>query len=220
MSFLGGERIDGIDAPLPPGERVRWQGRPALGPLARRAFHVRAILLYFGALGALRAVFAVQDGRPGPEVAAGVTALLLLGLVAAGIAWFLAWLSVRTTIYAITDRRVVLRCGIVLSGTVSIPFRTIERVDVRRFADGTGDVAIALGGNDRIAYLTLWPYARAWRLQHPEPLLRAVTDFDEVTAILREALAVFGTPAAMPPAPTTATRGGGVRREPMVAAAP
>ncbi|MCU0620793.1 MAG: PH domain-containing protein [Gemmatimonadales bacterium] len=213
MSYLGGERIAGIDAPLPPGEHVRWQGRPALGPLARHAFHVRAILLYFAALALLRAVLAIGDGRPRAEVMAGASALLVMGLLAAGIALLVAWLSVQTTIYAVTDRRVVLKSGIVLSTTLSLPFRMVDRVDTRRHADGSGDVVIALSGNDRIAYLTLWPYARPWRLSRPEPMLRAVRDFEGLATALRAALAEHGAPhpaptpsVAAPQRPTAAPR--------------
>jgi hypothetical protein len=221
MSLLGGERIEGIDAPLPPGEHVRWQGRPSLWPLARRAFHVRAILLYFGALAGLRAAFAISDGRPAPEVAAGATALLVMGLIAAGLALFLAWLSVRTTIFAITDRRIVLRSGIVINGTVSIPFRIVDRVDTRRHGDGSGDVAIAIAGSDRIPYLSLWPYARPWRVNHPEPMFRAVSDFDALTATLSEALVGFGGPAPQSRvSPAGRTHAPGGRAQPMVAATP
>jgi hypothetical protein len=221
MSLLGGERIEGIDAPLPPGEHVRWQGRPSLWPLARRAFHVRAILLYFGALAVLRAALAISDGRPAAEVAAGATALLLMGLIAAGLALLLAWLSVRTTIFAITDRRIVLRSGIVINGTVSIPFRIVDRIDTRHHADGSGDVAIAIAGSDRIPYLSLWPYARPWRVNHPEPMFRAVTDFDVLTATLGEALKGFAAPApSVQNAPAGRSSVPGGRAQPMVAAAP
>ena len=221
LSLLGGERIEGIDAPLPPGEHVRWQGRPSLWPLARRAFHVRAILFYFGLLAVLRAAFTASDGRPMAEVLAGATALLFMGVIAAGLALFLAWLSVRTTIYAVTDRRIVLRSGIVINGTVSIPFRIVDRVDTRRHDDGSGDLAIAIAGSDRIPYLSLWPYARPWRVQHPEPMLRAVSDFDALAATLREALAGFGSTAspATQAAPTGRTMPGG-RAQPMVATVP
>jgi hypothetical protein len=182
---------------------------------------VRAILLYFGALAGLRAIFAISDGRPAHEVAAGATALLVIGLIAAGLALFLAWLSVRTTIFAITDRRVVLRSGIVLNGTVSIPFRIVDRVDTRRHGDGSGDVAIAIAGGDRIPYLSLWPYARPWRVNHPEPMFRGVSDFDALTATLGEALAGFGGPAPQAQAqPRGRSHVPGGRAQPMVAAAP
>jgi hypothetical protein len=220
MSLQGGERIEGIDAPLPPGEHVRWQGRPSLWPLARRAFHVRAILVYFGLLAAVRAAFALGDGRPMPELAAGVTALLFMGLVAASLALLLAWLSVRTTVFAVTDRRIVLRSGIVINGTVSIPFRIVDRVDTRRHADGTGDLAIAIAGSDRIPYLSLWPYARPWRVTHPEPMLRAVSDFAALAATLSQGLTGFAAAAPVPPGASTQRPLPGGRAQPLVAVAP
>jgi hypothetical protein len=85
---------------------------------------------------------------------------------------------------------------LVINGTVSIPFRIVDRVDTRRHDDGSGDLAIAIAGSDRIPYLSLWPYARPWRVQHPEPMLRAVSDFDALASTLREALAGFGSTAS------------------------
>jgi hypothetical protein len=143
-----------------------------------------------------------------------------MGLLAAGLALFVAWLSVKTTIYAVTDRRIVLRSGIVLNGTVSIPFRIVDRIDTRQFGDGSGDLAIAISGGDRIPYLSLWPYARPWRLTHPEPMLRAVQDFDALATTLRGLLAEFGAPAAAQPTPAPRAPLPGGRAQPMVAAAP
>ena len=40
----------------------------------------------------------------------------------------------------------------------------------------------------RVAYVVVWPHARAWHLRHPEPLLRSVADVERVGTILRDAL--------------------------------
>ena len=45
----------GLPGPLPKGERLLWQGRPALVSLARRAFHVDLVALYFGGLAGFQA---------------------------------------------------------------------------------------------------------------------------------------------------------------------
>ena len=37
----------------------------------------------------------------------------------------MAWLSARNTVYTITDRRVVMRIGIVLTLTFNLPFKRI-----------------------------------------------------------------------------------------------
>ncbi len=198
MSYLGGERIRGIEAPLPPGEQVRWEGRPRAGALARRAFHARAIILYFAAVGLLRAVFQLAGGVPAAVISGSLVLAVGAGIVAAGLSTFLGWLSARTTVFAITDRRVVLKAGMMVSSTINLPFRIIEQVQTRMYPDGTGDFVLVLSGSDRIAYLQLWPYARPWRLAHPQPMLRSVPDAARVAETLREALVAFNAPPAPP----------------------
>jgi hypothetical protein len=207
MSYVGGERIQGIDAPLPPGERVRWEGRPSFASLARQAFHVRTVLVYFGVLALVRVGAGVAGRQPAPTVMVAAASVFALGLLAAGLSLLLAWLSARTTVYAITDRRVVLKVGMVVSGTVNIPFRLIDKVDTRRYRDGTVDFALCLSGEERIPYSQLWPYARPWRLNRPEPMLRSVPGGDEVGVILRDALVAFGgRPAEVQPMAVERTR--------------
>jgi hypothetical protein len=81
-----------------------------------------------------------------------------------------------------------MRIGMALDLTLNLPFRQIANLDLRPYADGTGDLAVALAGQDRIGYLHLWPHARPWRFNRPEPMLRAVPDAGKVGAILAEAL--------------------------------
>jgi hypothetical protein len=199
MSYLGGERIEGIDAPLPPGERVRWVGKPALRSLARRAFHVRTVLVYFGLLALGRGIYGVAMGQEPQAVGASATSLLTLGLLAAALSYFLAWLSARTTVYAVTDRRLVLRVGMVVPATINIPFRLVEKVDTRRYPDGTADFAVTLAGSERIPYAQLWPHVRPWRMNRPEPMLRSVADAERVGEVLRDALQAFAEPAPLGP---------------------
>lgn len=191
MSLPAGERIRGIGAPLPPGEQIRWEGRPRGRALARRAFHARAVLAYGLTLGLLRALVAAAQGDPMPIVIGSIVPFLVLGVITSGISRFLGWLSARTTVYAITDRRLVLKVGMVVPSTINIPFRMIDRVQSRLYPDGTGDFAIGLGGEDRLAYFQLWPHARPWRFSRPEPMLRAVPDAAAVAQALREALTEF-----------------------------
>ncbi len=111
-------------------------------------------------------------------------------MIAIGIAVSLAQLSARTTVYTITDRRVVMRIGIVLTVTFNLPLpRDPERRPARDGADGTGDIALQLKAPDRIAYLHLWPHARPWRMARPEPMLRCVADAAAVAKIAVRRLA-------------------------------
>ncbi len=189
MSLPAGERINGIPFPLPPGERVRWEGRPAWRSLARHAFHSRALFAYFTAFGVLRAGLALSDGDPAGMAVADFVFCLLLGLVTSAISLGLAWLSARTTVYAVTDRRVVLKVGMVVSSTINIPFRLVEEAAAKAYGDGTGDIVLRLPSTDRIAYLQLWPHARAWRITRPEPALRSLEDAGDVGRLLGALLA-------------------------------
>ena len=182
------EWVRGVTTPLPPGERIRWQGAPDERTLARHVFHVRKIALYFGLLLLWRAALALGAAEPLPYFVAGAVPLTVLGALALGCSRLLARLTARSTVYALTDRRVVMRTGIVLTATINLPFRQIAGVSLKPYADGAGDLALRLGGEDRIAYLMLWPHARAWHLSHPQPTLRCVPDATQVGALLRDGL--------------------------------
>jgi hypothetical protein len=70
---------------------------------------------------------------------------------------------------------------------------------------GTGDITLALAGDDKIGFVHLWPHSRPWRLAHPEPMLRCVPNAKEVGQILSRAwsastgLAVSTAPQAAAP---------------------
>lgn len=200
MSTSRAEKIDGIYDPLPEGERVLWQGAPDWRRLAVTAFHVRKVSLYFGILLAWKIVADVYDGSPLAEAAAGSVWLAALAAAAVGLLALLAWLSARTSIYAVTNRRVFLRIGIALPIFVNLPFDGIDAASLRVDADGSGDIPLRLKGGVRLAYLHLWPHARAWRLRNPEPTLRSVPDAAVVARILARALAAAaGVPVQWSP---------------------
>ncbi|OHV16491.1 phosphopantetheine adenylyltransferase, partial [Methylorubrum extorquens] len=114
---------------------------------------------------------------------------LLIGLAALGLLSLLAWLVHRTTVYTLTDRRMVLHVGIALPITLNLPLTRIESADLRLFPDGTGDLPLRLPPGERVAYLHLWPHARPWRVSRPEPMLRSVPAARSVVALLAPALA-------------------------------
>lgn len=202
MTTAPGEQIRGIAIPLPAGERIRWTGTPDWSSLARHAFHVRKIMLYFALLLLWRAAGAIGQAEAVTYFLAGAIPLVVLGCFAIGCAFGLAYLTQRTSVYAITDRRVVMRIGIVIPQLFNIPFRQVESAGVRAFPDGSGDIALALAGSDRIAYFQLWPHARGWRIARPHPALRSVPNAAEVGAMLREAWqsVVDEAPAILSPA--------------------
>jgi len=200
----------GLPEPLPADERILWQGAPDWRRLAIEAFHVRKLAVYFAAILALRAVFVASSGGSGAEVIKALLMLLPLALFAMAIATGMAWLSSRTSVYTVTDKRVVMRIGIVLSLTFNLPLKRLATADLRLRADGTGDIPLTLAGTDTIAYLHLWPHARPWRVARPEPMLRCVPEAAQVSAVLARAWAgATGLPASAP-VPAAAPQASGI----------
>ena len=129
--------------------RARCSGRaaPDWRVLARRAFHVRKLAVYFGALLVLRVVFAAGRRRQRWPRRLRVDA----GAAGAGCARPGAGgadgLAVgRTTVYTLTDRRVVMRIGIVLTLTFNLPLQRIAAAGLRRTRGGSGDIALDAAG--------------------------------------------------------------------------
>jgi hypothetical protein len=174
----------GLPEALPANEKLLWQGSPDWRLLARRAFHLRKLALYFAVLVLLRAAFVFDD--TGSVVAALRATLgpLALAAIALGLIGLTAWLSARSTVYTLTDRRVVMRIGIVLTLSFNIPLKRIATAGLQLDRDGCGDLPLTLLPPDRIALLHLWPHARPWRVSRPEPMLRCVPDAAGVARLL------------------------------------
>lgn len=173
------EPVPGLPERLPPGERLLWQGSPAAWTLARRALHIDKVALYFGVLLLWRATGSVT----------AALWLLPLALTALGLLGLFAWGYSRTTLYTITDRRVVLRVGIALPLTINLPFARIDAAALKVNADGSGDIPLCLHAGERVSYLLLWPHVRPWQLRQPQPMLRAIPQAAAVADVLAQALA-------------------------------
>lgn len=214
------EPVHGLPEPLPSGEALLWQGSPRPFSLARRLFHFVPLTAYFAILAAWSAGNAAMAGVSALGIVAAMLFPAALGALALGILALVAWLMARTTVYTITDKRVVLRVGVVLSVTFNVPFGSVASAGLRLHADGTGDLPIALAGEDRIAYLHLWPHARPWRFARPEPMLRCVPDAERVATVLAEAiLASQGAAVRAAPRETGAGRAHGSNEGATLAAA-
>jgi hypothetical protein len=192
------EPVPGLPGALPEGETLLWQGRPGWAGIARRALHLRGLALYFVALAVLRGTFMAASGVETGEAIQGGALMLLVGAVPIGLLAGFAVLAQRTTIYTITNRRIVLRIGVALPMTINLPFAVIENAGLARHADGTGDITLRLSKPHRVAWLALWPHARNSRIQHPEPVLRALPDAEAAAQILARALAAHAEVAVQP----------------------
>jgi hypothetical protein len=188
VSEFAFEPVHGLPERLPEGEMLRWQGAPRWGALAKRAFHVRTIAFYFGLLILFRFVLLLTGGVSWSEAVLSALWLATLCGLAIAILALLAWLYSRSTVYSISDRRIVIRFGVALPMAVNIPFKVIESAGLRAYADGTGDITVVLGPKQRVNYLIMWPNVRPWRFVNAEPMLRCIANADEAAEILAEAL--------------------------------
>lgn len=184
MSDFEPDRLSTVAA----DETVLWRGAPQFRGVALRSFHLRKLAVYFAVLVAWRVASAWADTHAlGHSLVAGSFIVLLAG-AAIGVLAGLAWLIARSTTYVITSRRVILRFGVALPMTVSVPLRIVDTAALRSYADGSGDIPLTLSGSDRIAYLVLWPHVRPWQFRKTQPALRAVPQVAAVAQILSDAL--------------------------------
>jgi hypothetical protein len=193
-----GEPVPGLPGALPAGEAILWQGAPDWRGLSRRALHVRGIAFYFAILAAWRGALLAADGAPAIEVVEGALFLLALGAVPVALLAGFAWLSARSTLYTITNRRIVVRTGVALEVSVNIPFAVIGNAAIAKHGDGTGDIVLQVMPPHRVSWFALWPHTRSFRVMRPQPTLRAVAAPDAVAQTLARALAAS---AAMPVRP-------------------
>ena len=183
------EPIEGLPELLPQGERILWQGAPQWKALALRGLHVRTVLVYFALLFVWSVGMSLWDGATFGASLWIALRLVPVAIAAAAILSLYAWLAYRTTVYTITNRRVVMRFGVALPMTLNVPFAEMGNAALKVYRDGTGDIPLTLTGPERISYVALWPHVRPWRAAKPEPMLRSVPEAEQVAKTLGQALA-------------------------------
>lgn len=178
MSEYDNEPIRGLPGLLPPGETILWQGSPDWRVLARTAFHTGAVAAYFGVL----TLVALVGGSM-----LGVVMTLVAGMIGVALLHLIAFGTAKTTIYTITNRRIVLRFGMAIPKCINLPLPLVGSIDLRARARCTGDLLLQLNGQQRLGYIALWPHAQGWHFATPRPMLRAVPDITHVGMIAARA---------------------------------
>ena len=154
------------------------------------------IAVYFALLAAWCAGSALFSASP--RLWYSMVALIVLGTISVALLCLFAWLVARTTVYTLTERRLVLRIGVAMSVSINLPFRSIESASVRLYPDGSGDIPVLLAGPTRMGITVLWPHVRPWRLQRVQPMMRMVPDAARVANLLSRALTASANQAAQP----------------------
>ena len=190
----------GLPEALPAGERILWQGTPDWKVLARRVFHVNKVAIYFAAMLVWRFTSTMSDTQDIGAAFASLTWLTVFFALGLGLLLLLGWWSARTTAYTLTNKRVVMRIGIVLTVTYNLPLKRIESADLHAAGSGCQDIALTLERGTQIAWLHLWPHVRPWRVARTQPMLRALPDAPAVAALLATAWSEVNGVAASPKA--------------------
>ena len=191
MSEYDHEPVRGLPGLLPSDEHILWQGSPDWKQLVAAALHIRLAVLYF----AIIVSWAIASGDSGTAI--GVS---ILGAVVVALFVAFAWGVGRTTVYTLTDKRIVLRIGVALNKCINLPLAEIEAANLKMLGAGHGNIVIALKGAPRLGYVMLWPHVRSLRFIRPQPMLRAIPDALTVSQLLFKA-----TEKVQPVAPADAS---------------
>ena len=174
------EPIRGLPGNLPKGEHIVWQGSPDWRSFARSVFHTRLVAGWFLFVASL----AFVAGGTGVLGAAITLIVAMLGLSVLGL---LAWAGARSTVYTLTNRRVVMRFGAAVPKCVNLPLAKIGAADVRPVGDGHVDIVLRPTERFPLGWLQTWPHVRPWKVASPQPMLRALPE--SFVPILAEGLA-------------------------------
>ena len=191
------EPIQGLPEDLPEGEVLLWQGSPDWKLFAYRGLHIRALIPYFTIILIWNWAAMFSDGVSASEIFLSMLTLCLAAWAALGLIGLFAWATARTTIYSITNRRIVMRYGLALPIIINLPFRMIDAVDLKVLVadpqnSGFGDVAVKIASSERLAYLVLWPHAKPFTYSNAQPMFRAIPNAQKVAHLLVDALVTAG----------------------------
>ncbi len=189
------EPVLGIPEKLPQGERLLWQGSPDLLQFLLHSLHARKVALWFLIIAVWRTVSNYQLTGVidlqllGPLGFAFVLAMALLGL--------LALLLTRSTVYSMTNRRIIMRFGLAVPLTLNLPLSQILSASTREFKHDNGNIALSITPDKRLSYWVLWPHVRPFHWLQCQPTLKNIANVTQVAHTLRDL--VIGNSMAQTP---------------------
>ncbi|MEM9330373.1 MAG: photosynthetic complex putative assembly protein PuhB [Pseudomonadota bacterium] len=185
------EPIPGLPAHLPEGEHIVWQGYPDERTVARKLLHERKIMAYFVVLIAWKFGTGLYDGETVLQSLYVASSLALGALIVFTLIRWYARAIRKSTIYTLTNKRVVMRFGVALPVTFNFPFKQITEANFKTIADDKGTISLGLTEHTKISWLILWPHVRPWMISRPQPAMRMVRNVDQVAALLSKELHAF-----------------------------
>lgn len=178
MSEYDHEPVRGLPEALPQDETILWQGGPDWKQLVAHALHIRLAALYFAGISG----WAITRGDINTATGVGT-----LGLIVFAMQLLFAWGVGRTSVYTLTNKRIVMRIGVALNKCINLPLGEIETADLKMLGQGHGSIVLHLKGMPRMGYIMLWPHARSLRFVRPAPMLRAIPEAQMVGQMLFKA---------------------------------
>ena len=161
------EPTPGLPGVLPAGEAIVWQGSPDWQTLALSVFHTRLVALWFLVIAGL----AFVAGGTGIR---GALVTLLAAAAGLGVLYLLARAGARSTIYTLTNRRIVMRFGVALPKCINLPLAAIGAAGVRDLGNDRVDIVLRPVQRFPLGWMQMWPHVQPWKVAEPQPMLRAV----------------------------------------------
>ena len=175
-----------LDA-IPEGESILWKGKPSFWGfswyffgLKLLAFYMIILSLVFAARLTVTDFFTAFVGDFLPFLVSGIlTSCILMAL---------AKIQSQSSVYIITENRVIIKSGAALSFLISMPFKKIKAVNLQKRKGSLGTISFELNSGKRVPYISCWPSVRPWRFKNTEPAFSCIENVDEVATILRKSV--------------------------------
>ena len=173
-----------LDA-IPDGESILWKGRPSLWGFSWNLFGLKWITFYLSILSIVSiARFFASDFHTAFYI--DFLPFFLSGIFASIILFGLATIQAYSTVYIITENRVIIKTGAALSFLISMPFKKIKEVNLQKRGASIGTISFELFSKKRVPYISCWPSVRPWKFKKTQPAFSCVGSVDEVATILRK----------------------------------
>ena len=173
-----------LDA-IPDGESILWKGRPSLWGFSWTLFGLKWLALYLSILSIVSiARFFASDFHTAFYF--DFLPFFLSGIFASIILVGLATIQAYSTVYIITENRVIIKTGAALSFLISMPFKKIKEVNLQKRGAAIGTISFELFSKKRVPYISCWPSVRPWKFKKTQPAFSCVGSVDEVATILRK----------------------------------
>jgi len=173
-----------LDA-IPDGESILWKGKPSLWGFSWNLFGLKWITFYLSILSVVSiARFFASDFHTAFYI--DFLPFFLSGIFASIILIGLAAIQAYSTVYIITENRVIIKTGAALSFLISMPFKKIKEVNLQKRGASIGTISFELFSKKRVPYISCWPSVRPWKFKKTQPAFSCVRSVEEVATILRK----------------------------------